>query len=447
MGEGLSPSPGGRSDRHGGVAGRGAGSGRGGGTGHRKPRRPGAARDPFSSGAGEDCAALRALAVPAPQTSRFGTGVWVGASQCRRGVEPRCALRGGDERRDVSGSPDRRRPAAGPRTTGRGGRGRNPCRFGVRPIAMRRDYLAALAGADTRLLSYPRGNQRDGRALRPSRWALDSIGAVTGSDERLYSGDLEDVRPNGAYRVEPSYVHRVAAPGPPMSLDDRDLRSLLVWHDSGHRLAEPFSLRGGPARSGRGSRIHRGTAGRVHSIQRESRAGRCPGGSGAATVLRHPSGDVCQVSTAVFLRASARGAPPPRLGASRGHRSDGVRVTGAPHSGALREAPGWTAARRGRRRPLRRGPQLMAVAGRGDEGVRGGGTGRAPGVVARRARAAQARAASLCHRGHGLADQGRQGIVTTGVEQVFGRDGVAPVAVSVPCGQPVHFPGFDRSGG
>jgi ATP-dependent helicase/nuclease subunit B len=109
----------------------------------------------------------------------------------------------------------------------------------ARATAQRRDYLAVLGSAAT-VLSFPRGNQRDGRELRPSRWLLDTLAEVTGSSRRLYAGDL-DVVPEGAgYQVVRSFLHAVAADDAPVDLRDRDLRSLLEWTRSNHSVADHF---------------------------------------------------------------------------------------------------------------------------------------------------------------------------------------------------------------
>jgi len=109
---------------------------------------------------------------------------------------------------------------------------------GQRGRTLWRDYLAALAGAQLRVLSYPRGNQRDGRDLRPSRWLLDSLGPLSGSKERLYSSDMDRIPQSEHYRVAASYIGAVAAEGTPISLDDRDTRSLLRWTNDQHALGD-----------------------------------------------------------------------------------------------------------------------------------------------------------------------------------------------------------------
>jgi ATP-dependent helicase/nuclease subunit B len=180
---------------------------------------------------------LAELEVPAPQTSRFGTGIWVAPIAAVVGlsldviyvVGMNDGVFPGRPADDVL-IPDHEREDAQPV-------GAVPLR-GAKAATMRRDYLAVLAGGGTCVLSFPRGNQRDGRALRPSRWLLDSLGPLTNWPERLYSSDLDLVPEDAHYRVVQSYIGAVAAAGTPMSLDDRDLRSLLLWSTPGRRLED-----------------------------------------------------------------------------------------------------------------------------------------------------------------------------------------------------------------
>ncbi len=188
--------------------------------------------EPFSAVAAR--AALDAeLTVPSPQTSRFGRGIW---------VAPVTALAGHSfDALYVIGMndgvfpprppddvlvPDRERTEADPTI---------PLR-GIDTSGMRRAYLAALAGATLRVLTFPRGNQRDGRELRPSRWLLDSLGTMVKPSMRLYSGDLERLGPVDQFNVEPSFLSTVGTQGAAIDLADRDLRELLVWTNDRHPL-------------------------------------------------------------------------------------------------------------------------------------------------------------------------------------------------------------------
>jgi ATP-dependent helicase/nuclease subunit B len=97
-----------------------------------------------------------------------------------------------------------------------------------------RTYLAALAAAPERVLSYARGDQRRGREQRPSRWLLDAVGAQAG--RRLFSRDLPELGPVPGFEWIPSLTAAVRSPLEPASLADRDLRSLLAWFEAGHPL-------------------------------------------------------------------------------------------------------------------------------------------------------------------------------------------------------------------
>jgi ATP-dependent helicase/nuclease subunit B len=192
---------------------------------------------------------LAEMAEPAPQTTRFGIGVLVAPISSVVGltcevlyvVGMNDGIFPGRPTDDVL-IPDRERIDAQ-------GEGTIALR-GTRAITLRRDYLAALAGAATRLLSYPRGNQRDGRELRPSRWVLDAVGTLADSEERLYSGDLDAIPSSSYFRKEPSYMASVRAAGVALSLEDRDLRSLVEWTNSGRSLASHFLSQHGPLASG-----------------------------------------------------------------------------------------------------------------------------------------------------------------------------------------------------
>jgi ATP-dependent helicase/nuclease subunit B len=198
------------------------------------------------------------LNVPAPQTTRFGAGVWVTPLSALVGhsvdvlyvVGMTDGVFPGRTADDVL-LPDRERTVVQ-------SDGSLPLR-GVRTAAMCRDYLAALAGARLRRLSFPRGNQRDGRALRPSRWVLDALGRNEKAGVRLYSKDLEVVSASPTFRVEPSFLASVAAAGAPISLEDRDTRSLLAWTASGRRATEHPLCREDPT-IGRGLELAEGRA-------------------------------------------------------------------------------------------------------------------------------------------------------------------------------------------
>jgi ATP-dependent helicase/nuclease subunit B len=105
----------------------------------------------------------------------------------------------------------------------------------VRRAEERRDYLAALAAAPVRSLSYPRADPRAQRKRLPARWLLESasqlVGKPVGADElvRLQSATW--------LRVVPSFEAGVRAPGEAASLTERDVSSLREWQEARRSLA------------------------------------------------------------------------------------------------------------------------------------------------------------------------------------------------------------------
>jgi ATP-dependent helicase/nuclease subunit B len=165
------------------------------------------------------------LDVPAPATARWGRGVLVGEVRQLLGTDLDVLFVVGmhdgafpPPLADDPVLPDRERRAAGPLV---------PLRA-TRAAEARRDFLAALSAARHRSLSFARGDQRRGRVQRPSRWLLDGLQGVLGT-ERLYSRDLERLAGVSAYRVLPSYTAAMAADGAAASLADLDRRNLLRW--------------------------------------------------------------------------------------------------------------------------------------------------------------------------------------------------------------------------
>ena len=173
------------------------------------------------------------LDAPAPRTSRFGEGVLVGRIDAVVGLDLDVVYVLGmiegvfpARPRDDALLPDAERIAAGDEL---------PLR-GARAADAHRDYLAALAAAPQRVLSFARGDQRRGREQRPSPWLLASLGAIEGSGRRLFSRDLPTLGTVPGYRMVPSLTAAIRSSGEPASLDDRDLRSLLVWGEHVGRL-------------------------------------------------------------------------------------------------------------------------------------------------------------------------------------------------------------------
>ncbi len=179
------------------------------------------------------------LDAPAPRTSRFGQGVLVSPIDAIVGLDLDVVFVVGmtegafpARAREDALLPDDERAAAGDEI---------PLRS-ARSSESYRTYLAALSSADERVLSYARGDQRRGREQRPSRWLLDSLGALAGG-RRLFSRDLDALGPVAGFDLVASLTAAVRSDLEPASVLDRDLRSLLVWfeqtgHLEGHPLAK-----------------------------------------------------------------------------------------------------------------------------------------------------------------------------------------------------------------
>lgn len=177
---------------------------------------------------------------PAPQTTRFGRGVLVATVAEVVGVDldvlfvvgmddVSFPLRGGEDPL----LPDRMRAAAGPDV---------PQRAGL-PADAHRDFLAALASAEERHLSYSRGDQHSRLERRPARWLLDTLASLAGRSDRLYTGDVEALERVPGFEVLQSFTAAVRSGGEPVDLADRDRRSLESWREltgrlDGHPLAE-----------------------------------------------------------------------------------------------------------------------------------------------------------------------------------------------------------------
>lgn len=105
---------------------------------------------------------------------------------------------------------------------------------------LKRNYLAGLAAAKFRTLSYSRNDQRQGRELRPSRWVLETLRELTGRVETPLNRDLEDLGAIDSFVFIPSFTAVVQGEGEPASLLDYDLRGLLRWTLKGHRVSSHF---------------------------------------------------------------------------------------------------------------------------------------------------------------------------------------------------------------
>jgi ATP-dependent helicase/nuclease subunit B len=166
------------------------------------------------------------LSGPAPRTARFGHGVLVGPIDSVVGLDLDVVFVVGmiegafpTRVRDDALLPDEERSAAGDDVPRRADGG----------LLARRTYLAALASAPVRVLSYARGDQRRGREQRPSPWLLETLSRQVG--RRLFSRDVDQLGSGPDFDWVPSLTAAVRSPLEPASVADRDLRSLLRWFD------------------------------------------------------------------------------------------------------------------------------------------------------------------------------------------------------------------------
>jgi hypothetical protein len=174
------------------------------------------------------------LEAPAPQVSRFGHGILVGrvAEMVGLDLDVLCVVGMTDgsfpgRADDDVLVPDREREKCGDEV---------PLR-GARLPEARRDYLAALAAASVRMLSFAAWDQRQGRRQRPSRLLLDTLSTLAAGGRRLYARDLEGLGTHDGYVSIPSFAAAVAAPvGEPVSEADWDLQSLVRWTRDGGDL-------------------------------------------------------------------------------------------------------------------------------------------------------------------------------------------------------------------
>lgn len=198
---------------------------------------------------------------PAPQTTRFGRGVLVAGVADAVGLDLDVLFVVGMDdgafparHPEDALLPDSERAAAGPDV---------PLRKVRAPDALR-DYLAAMASAKERHLSFARGDQRHRADRRPSRWLLDTVATLASRETRLYAGDLATLGEVPGYRSIPSFTAAVRAPGEALDLPDRDLRSLAEWTEragqlDGHPLVVSDPVLASGLRAGRQRRSRRFT--------------------------------------------------------------------------------------------------------------------------------------------------------------------------------------------
>ncbi|MGH9187492.1 MAG: PD-(D/E)XK nuclease family protein, partial [Acidimicrobiales bacterium] len=134
---------------------------------------------------------------------------------------------------------------------------------GVSRAEERRDYLAALAAAGERTLSFPRADPRAQRARQPARWLLETCTVLSGASRPVYGDDLAHLRgdPRAAawFRDLESFEFWLARDGSPATLSEHDVGGLLAAHRAGLPLdaapvvaADPTLARGLQAVAARG---------------------------------------------------------------------------------------------------------------------------------------------------------------------------------------------------
>jgi ATP-dependent helicase/nuclease subunit B len=111
-----------------------------------------------------------------------------------------------------------------------------------RRIQERSAYLAALASARWRALSYPRADTRAMRGARPAPWLLETAsahaGRLVGAHELDAGTSVGSAAGTGRLRVVDSFDSAVRAAAEPASLQEHDLQWLLRW--PGPKLRHPL---------------------------------------------------------------------------------------------------------------------------------------------------------------------------------------------------------------
>ncbi|MCC7366178.1 MAG: PD-(D/E)XK nuclease family protein [Dehalococcoidia bacterium] len=162
-----------------------------------------------------------ALRGPAGRSGPVGQGVFVGPLQLAAGMDfDAVFVLGAAEAllpprvREDPLLPDDERRAGGDAVELREGRHGDE----------RRAYLLALATAPERVVLYPRASQRDQRKHFPSRWFLESAGALSG---RVVTTNEVASLPSAAWLTSvDSFPGAIAATATPLSLVEYELRAL-----------------------------------------------------------------------------------------------------------------------------------------------------------------------------------------------------------------------------
>jgi RecB family exonuclease len=172
-----------------------------------------------------------ALEAPAAHVGRFGTGVFVGPLRDADGADfDLVAILGGAEGtlpphgQEDAFLTDADRASAGLLTTA------------DRRVDQRRDYRAALASADTRLVTFPRADPRAQQTRLPARWVLEAARQHAGAP--LTADSLVDHDAEPWLDVVGSFEAGVVHDAEPGSLVERDLRALAEWRATRRPVAD-----------------------------------------------------------------------------------------------------------------------------------------------------------------------------------------------------------------
>jgi ATP-dependent helicase/nuclease subunit B len=176
------------------------------------------------------------------RAGRFGVGVFAG---------PVAAAAGGDfdvvyvlgcsegsfppRSRDDPVLPERDRDAAG---------SDGVARRLVHRAEERRDYLAALAAAPERVLTFPRADTRAQRKRLPSRWLVESAEILAG--RRFGAEELTTFGATSWLHVIPSFEAGVCGGAEPGSVGEYDLRDFRAWRSARRPLARHPVVAGDP---------------------------------------------------------------------------------------------------------------------------------------------------------------------------------------------------------
>ena len=188
----------------------------------------------------------RELEAPAARHGRFGEGVFAGPlGQAYAGdfdtvfvlglAEGTFPPRGSEDPL----LPDRERAAAGDSLP----------QQAHRRVQERRDFLAALASAPTRVLSFPRADPRSERPQLPARWLVESAAALAGeplgAEALLERAGGDWLGPVASF--EAGVLESTAPGGEPASAAEHDLGWLRRWQQAGRPMAEHPLLAASPA--------------------------------------------------------------------------------------------------------------------------------------------------------------------------------------------------------